>query len=121
MARTRKILETEAMFRDFLNEVEEDVYILNGWVLNYAKDSFHKWHPDQGYRGKWRVLYTIGNSKRRMGFKDKSHECWIDIPHGTVIWLSQEGGGVTCKESQHTVVGGEGSVFIALEGDKKST
>ena len=44
--------------------------------------------------GKYRLITTLGSSEKQMWFFKRNKCCGVKVPHGTMILLSKEGGGV---------------------------
>ena len=67
---------------------------MNIFMVLYTEGGHHHPHQDGRYMGKYRLITTLGSSEKQMWFFKRNKCCGVKMPHGTMILLSKEGGGV---------------------------
>ena len=110
--RTKKILMQEPMFANFIKQISS---IKSGFVCEYFGTGVFPFHPDAGYKGGFRLVVTIFETEKEMGFREGDKEVWLNLSHGCGVLLSDGGGGVIDGSIEHSIRGGNKSVFLALD------
>ena len=113
--RTKKILMQEQMFAKFINQISSKWHIKKGWVCEYFGTGVFPFHPDGGYEGGFRLVVTIFQTGKEMGFREGADEVWLNLFHGCGVLLSDSGGGVIDGSIEHSIRGASKSVFLALD------
>ena len=111
--RTLELLSKISEFRIFFDHIRV-------FMVLYTEGGHHHPHQDGRYMGKYRLITTLGSSEKQMWFFKRNKCCGLKVPHGCMVLLSKEGGGVSVDSKViHAVENAECSAFIALELRKK--
>jgi hypothetical protein len=114
--RTIEILQTDDVFRPFIELLERKMKVYSLWVVINTKGD-HPFHADS-FRGgaNYRNLITFGGRRKRMWFfcTKTKRMCGIVIPHNAFVTLNKFGGGML-GTIIHCVTKAENSYLIAFE------
>ena len=114
--RTRGVLLRMPLFARLIFCLEKFFFIHNGWV-QASLSGWHPWHQDGMRKDAWgRVIFTIGGVEKVMWFEDTAtgRKFGIELPHGSVIWLSKAAAGVV-GGIYHTVCSSMYTWFLGFD------